>query len=372
MSKNSNIPEQGVLFDAEEMGRITPNDLWEERDKPVICLGREFPNDEARREYFRKELREKLPELRQIEGFPIGSDEDIIRLSDPPYYTACPNPWLNDFIDEWEREKQQLEAEGKRKADFEVKEPYAMDIKARKNHPIYNAHSYHTKVPHEVIMRYLLHYTQPGDIVVDNFCGTGMMGVATNEISKSNEYSTALNHNSKTNWGFRNCILGDLSPIASFISYNYTNRNSVGQFKKAAEAIYKDLEKELSWMYSVKDGEKTGTANYYIWSEIQVCPHCSKDFTYWDAAVDFENSKVSDKYQCPHCGSFISKRESCKFLESHYDDAIDLVYDRVKYVPVVVNYTINGKRYERPINDYDKDILEKIVKTPIPHWWRIL
>ncbi|WZB64282.1 DNA methyltransferase [Achromobacter xylosoxidans] len=27
-------------------------------------------------------------------------------------------------------------------------------------------------------MRYILHYTQPGDIVFDGFCGTGMTGVA--------------------------------------------------------------------------------------------------------------------------------------------------------------------------------------------------
>ena len=99
--KDQNIP-QPVLFDAEEMGRITPGDIWEEKNKLVTCLGMEFPNDDARRKYFRDELRNKLPELRQIEGFPIGKDEDIIRLSDPPYYTACPNPWLNDFIAQWE------------------------------------------------------------------------------------------------------------------------------------------------------------------------------------------------------------------------------------------------------------------------------
>ena len=75
--KDHNIP-QPVLFDAEEMGRITPGDIWEEKNKPVTCLGIEFPNDDARREYFREELRKKLPELRQIEGFPIGKDEDII------------------------------------------------------------------------------------------------------------------------------------------------------------------------------------------------------------------------------------------------------------------------------------------------------
>ena len=105
---------------------------------PVVCLGIEFENDEARRAYFREELRKKLPELKQIEGYPIGEDDDIINLSDPPYYTACPNPWLNDFVAEWEKEKQQLEAEGKRKADFEVKEPYASDVSEGKNNPIYN------------------------------------------------------------------------------------------------------------------------------------------------------------------------------------------------------------------------------------------
>ena len=50
--------------------------------------------------YFLEKLREKLkdPEFRKIEGFPIGSDEDILALSDPPYYTACPNPFIADFI----------------------------------------------------------------------------------------------------------------------------------------------------------------------------------------------------------------------------------------------------------------------------------
>ena len=72
---------------------------------PVECLGMTFENDEKRREYFLEKLREKLkdPEFRQIEGFPIGSDEDILAMSDPPYYTACPNPFLEDFIKHYGR-----------------------------------------------------------------------------------------------------------------------------------------------------------------------------------------------------------------------------------------------------------------------------
>ena len=77
--------------------------LMEEKNRPVECLGMTFENDEKRREYFLEKLREKLkdPEFRKIEGFPIGSDEDILALSDPPYYTTCPNPFIADFIKQY-------------------------------------------------------------------------------------------------------------------------------------------------------------------------------------------------------------------------------------------------------------------------------
>ncbi len=57
--------------------------ILEETQKPsgpVTCLGLTFANDEERRKHFTEKLREKLqdPEFRKIEGFPIGSDEDIL------------------------------------------------------------------------------------------------------------------------------------------------------------------------------------------------------------------------------------------------------------------------------------------------------
>ena len=149
-------------------------------DNKITILGLTFNTEEDRRNYFREELRKKLPVLKQMEGFPIGKDEDILNLSDPPYYTACPNPWLNDFIAEWEEEKKQLEKEGKRVADFEVDEPYATDISEGKYNAYYRLHPYHTKVPPIAILKYLLHYTEPGDIVLDGFAGTGMTAVAGN------------------------------------------------------------------------------------------------------------------------------------------------------------------------------------------------
>ncbi|WP_278692121.1 DNA methyltransferase [Leyella stercorea] len=216
---NNDIYQPSLFSDAE----LGLNDQYTQ-EGPVCCLGMEFDNDEARREYFRNELRKRLPELRKIEGFPIGTDDDIIRLSDPPYYTACPNPWLNDFIREWEDEKVELEHEGKRDKQFRVSEPYASDVSDIKNDSVYRAHMYHTKVPHKLIMRYLLHYTEPGDIVLDGFAGTGMTGVAAQACGdlENQDWETieADIDVKKQKRGLRHAICGDLSPYAATIAYN--------------------------------------------------------------------------------------------------------------------------------------------------------
>jgi len=64
-------------------------------------LARNFPATRRGASTTPKLLAQKLkdPEFRKIEGFPLGKDEDILALSDPPRYTACPNPWLGDFIE---------------------------------------------------------------------------------------------------------------------------------------------------------------------------------------------------------------------------------------------------------------------------------
>lgn len=139
---------------------------------PVECLGMTFPNDQARREYFLEKLREKLrdPEFRKIEGFPIGDDEDILALSDPPYYTACPNPFLADLV------KKYGKAYDGRTDRYHC-EPFAADVTEGKTDVIYTAHSYHTKVPPKAIAKYVEHYTKPGEIVLDFFGGSGMTAV---------------------------------------------------------------------------------------------------------------------------------------------------------------------------------------------------
>ena len=335
------------------------NSSQSETNSPVICLGTTFANDDERRAYFREELRKQLPELKRIEGFPIGEDEDIINLSDPPYYTACPNPWLNDFIAEWEKEKEELERQGKRSKDFEVTEPYASDVSEGKNNPIYMAHAYHTKVPHPAIMRYILHYTPPGDIVFDGFAGTGMTGVAANLCGSEKDVNALNEKDAKI--GVRHGIRSDLSPIASLIAASYNLKFNPIEFEKKTKAILNHVEKELGWMYeTVVDGHKA-KINYIIWSDVFICPSCGNEIVLWDEAVDLEKEELKNSFPCPHCKSNCSKKIMEKAWETTFDTLLGKTITMNKKVPVRVNYTLsNGKRGEKQISDFDKNLLIKI------------
>ena len=347
---------QQNLFSSEEMRQAEDSNLVQQQG-PVTCLGMEFENDEARRAYFREKLRKKLPELRKIEGFPIGEDDDIINLSDPPYYTACPNPWLNDFIAEWEKEKVQLEARGKRKADFEVKEPYASDVSEGKNNPIYMAHAYHTKCPHPAIMRYILHFTQPGDIVFDGFAGTGMTGVAANLCGSKSDVDMLKEKNAKV--GVRHSICSDLSPIATLIAASYTLPFNAKEFGIKANEILDQVEAEVGWMYETLIHGKKAKVNYIIWSDVFTCPSCGKEIILWNESVDIMNNIIKDKFPCPHCGFDCSKKNMEKVWESSFDNIVGDVIKMNKKVPVRVNYT-SGKRSEKNIEQFDVDLISSI------------
>lgn len=344
---------------------------------PITVLGKTFPTEAERREYFRNELRRKLPELKQLEGFPIGEDEDIIALSDPPYYTACPNPWLNDFIAEWEAEKKELERQDKRQADFAVHEPYASDVSEGKNNPIYNAHGYHTKVPHPAIMRYILHYTQPGDIILDGFAGTGMTGVAAQMCGHPDaDTKYKIEQESKQQgqeppvWGYRKAILGDLSPIASFIAYNYNTPVDLLSLKQEAKRILAEVEEECGWMYQTRhmDGRK-GKINYTVWSDVFLCSNCGGEMVFWEVAVDQKLGKVHNEFSCPNCQALNTKRTVNKTWETYYDAPLSKTRQRTKTTPVLINYSVGTRRHEKRPDQEDKALLQHIHSIEIPYWF---
>ena len=324
----------------------------------------------------RKLTKADIDKVRNIEGFPIAKDEDIIALSDAPYYTACPNPFIEEFIRENGKPYDEL-------TDDYHREPFAADVSEGKNDPIYLAHSYHTKVPHKAIMRYILHYTNPGDIVFDGFCGTGMTGVAV-QLCANPDVLFKMQIESEipdVKWGARKAVLSDLSPAATFIAYNYNSPIDVTAFQKEATQILSEVEKKYGWMFETQhvingklqtgfDGKPMmGRINYVVWSDVFICPTCSNELIFWHVAVDKENGKIRDRFSCPHCGSRLKKKDCKRAQATHVDRNVNKTVTMAKQVPVLINYTIGVKKFEKEADESDFALIERIDSTDISFWY---
>jgi hypothetical protein len=355
---NSNYKEQSELFG----GGDSPAGA-------VECLNKVFPSEEARRRHFLDELSNKLvdPEFRATPGFPQGSDEDILRLSDPPYYTACPNPFLEDFIACYAK-------------PFDPATPYergefAVDVSVGRSDSLYKAHGYHTKVPHLAIVPSILYYTEPGDIVLDGFCGSGMTGVAAQwcgvapakfRRALENEWVKEGRH--KPKWGLRRVILNDLSPAATFIAAGYNLPFDTKSLAAAGGRLLERLREELGWMYKTlhTDGRTRGDINYTVWSEVFTCPDCSAEIVFLDHALDAETKRTRDSFPCPRCGINLNKDNLQRAFDTLIDTATGEPWRRIRLRPVLINYSVKGVDYEKRLDPADIDNLRQIGDLPSP------
>jgi hypothetical protein len=245
-----------------------------------------------------KLLAEKLkdPAFRKTEGFPQGTDEAILAMSDPPYYTACPNPFLEEFVRHYGKPY-----------DPSVKysrEPQTIDVSVGKTDPLYKAHSYHTKVPHLAIVPSILHYTEPGDIVLDGFwrlwhdrrCGAVVRSAPA-----------AYRHELETEWKKQGKGRAQVGLTASHpqrpVACGYVHRRQLqlairrgGFCQGGQELLLEEVEHDLGWMYETThiDGKTKGRVEFTVWSEVFTCPHCAGEVNFVDEALDEDSKRVRD------------------------------------------------------------------------------
>lgn len=332
----------------------------------VECLGMTYPSEDARREHFLGVLAEKLkdPAFRKQEGFPQGTDEAILAMSDPPYYTACPNPWLADFVKHYGKAYDPSQEY--------AREPMAIDVSVGKTDPIYKAHSYHTKVPHLAIVPSILHFTEPGDIVLDGFAGSGMTGVAAQWCGTAPaSYRHQLEMEwkkagaSAPKWGSRRAILSDLSPLAAFISANNNLPFYKDGYENAAQKLLSDLWSEIGWMYETihSDGKTRARIEYTVWSEVFVCPTCTAENVFLDAEkVSYDGQR--DRIRCHSCKAE-ARKEEMELAKENYLEGGDLQW-RPKRVPVSLSYKLGGKTFEKAPDTHDLDVLKRIDDMQLP------
>ena len=105
------------------------------------------------------------------------------------------------------------------------------------------AHTYHTKVPYRAIVRYIMHYTQPGDLVLDCFAGSGMTGVAAQACERPPmDLQSIMEKDGQASgrqplWGRRYAVLVDLSPFACFLARNFTSCTSTRDVASEAHRL---------------------------------------------------------------------------------------------------------------------------------------
>lgn len=260
----------------------------------------------------------------------IAVTERIIKQSQSdslnPHFS--PNPNLGDFCNPSSPVKR-------------VVEPYSKSISAGKNTYVYDAHTYHTKVPPQGIEHLIEYYTNLGDVVLDPFCGSGMTGVAA------------------TNKG-RKAILSDLSPAASFIAFNLNTPIDVNKYLEAIHNVLVDAAELEDFLYNTpcRTCERLTPMLYTVWSYGVLCKYCDKEFVLWDVARDerqrVRDSKIKSEFDCPHCGKNLKKRG----------------LKRTKRYPVSIGYKCCEKGLKettQPLCDYDYETLRKISESGIPH-----
>jgi len=312
----------------------------------------------------REELRRRLPELRKLPGFPNGSDEDILAMSYPPYYTACPNPFIADWLAALDRPGDE---------DRVDPGPFASDVKEGKGNAFYKAHSYPTKVPHPAIMRFILHYTKPGDVVLDGFAGSGMTGVAAQACGNPDPKTKAAIETEfgrdNIQWGARRAILGDLGPSATFIEAGLNLPIDAAKFDAASKALLERFEQEYGWMYKTTVTPEKGDPfeadiDYVVWSEVFTCPHCGSEVVFYDAAFDSANGKVRDDFPCTSCGAQLAKKALERRTEMvrtlHGDTA-----DRIVFRPVRVAWRKGRLKGEKSFDAADQAVLDRIIAQPL-------
>ncbi|MHA1330240.1 MAG: DNA methyltransferase [Candidatus Hodarchaeales archaeon] len=276
-------------------------------------------------------------------------------LSDPPFYTACPNPYIKQFIEEYGKPYDPNN-------DDYNREPFVGDVSEGKNDPIYQAHSYHTKVPYKAIVKFIKHYTKPGDIVSDGFCGSGMTGIAAQMTG-------------------RYAILSDVSPVAGLIAYNYNFTIDYKQFEKRINVILDEIEKEYGWMYETshvnafskneliaQTNEKV-KINHVVWSNVFICPYCKKDLIFWDVAIDKKTKSVKKLILCPNCNVEISIRDCERAKITFFDSIIRKEITQTKQIPVLISYSVGKKVFEKKPDKIDINLINEIQRMENPYWF---
>ncbi len=246
---------------------------------------------------------------------------------------------------------------------------YRHPLKATRGGPLFAAFPYPTKISPEAIALFIASHTRPGDTVFDGFAGSGSTGIAALLCASP---TAAMRENAKklgldVRWGARRAILWELGTLGSFIARTLCAPPDPDEFRREAERVLKDCEKELEWMYAARDPKgRIGTIRYVIWSEVVVCPHCGKATTLFEGRVRRNPARINPVFRCPLCFHRSGVNDMRRLTQTRFDELLQgNVTTRLRR-PVWV-YGVTGKTtWSRPADRYEAALLRRISQARLP------
>lgn len=138
--------------------------------------------------------------------------------------------------------------------------PLDAPVLAEAHTAIYKMHRYWARRPHNVFARLIEHYTNPGDLILDPFCGGGVTVVEALKL--------------------RRRVVGiDINPLATWITQVEVEPVDIDDLEEDFEKWFEWVKESVSPLFEAKCGKcgKTAQAEWYEWSNVVVCPGCGKD-----------------------------------------------------------------------------------------------
>jgi len=234
---------------------------------------------------------------------------------------------------------------------------------------LYAAFPYPTKISPEAVALFIAAHTEPGDTVLDGFAGSGTTGLAAllcdNPPPQLCDDAKRLGLNVR--WGARNAVLYELGALGAFVAKTITHPPDPKAFRKAADQILKDVERDLAWMYEAAGADGTkGSIRYLIWSDVLRCPSCRRETTLWDACVSRAPAKIAPTFTCSYCHYEIARDKVERQTEAKHDDVLGKRIDTRTRQPVWVYGSSGTKTWSRPVTEKDRDLLERVAAVSVP------
>lgn len=177
------------------------------------------------------------------------------------------------------------------------------DVAVKRSDPLYNAHAYLTKVPVSAIEPFIEAFTEPGDVVLDPYGGSGMTGVAAMMLGRRGE-------------------VRDISVLGHHIGTNYVNLVDERRLRAAAEQVVSRARERVGDVYATRCSgcERRTTLSRTVWSAVYACDACGAEINYYQA---FERSSWrKSAMACPGCGAAFRSRSARRIREAPVLDTI--------------------------------------------------